>query len=183
MNKGGGVVETTLKTHFTGLAVPQLSSLDNVALTDSGLQQMNSLKISSRVRKSKIRNKIKPKKFVPGQISPKKKFGPLSPEEERLEESVLGFSDRHNESAFEKDAGKKVPLVAKVSRARANAHRPGVGGFLATGRGTGSRRFVGRGGAHGSTWKRSLQRTSLTGQKKFGNFRKISTHQVCSLFF
>lgn len=179
MNNSGGVVETTLKTHFTGMVVPQFSPLDSVALTDSGIRQMNSLKISSRVRKSKIKNKVKPKKFVPGLTSPKKKVGLLSPGE-TSDETMLGFSDGHNEGEFLANVNKKPHLMNRVNRARTNAHRPGVGGFLATGRGTGARKFVGRGGAHGP-WKRGLQRP-LVGPRKFASLRKISIHQVCLLF-
>ena len=128
-------METTLKTHFTGFGVPQFSPMDNVALTDSGVRQMNSLKISARVRKAKIKNKIKPKKFAPGQGSPQKKVGTFSPEREKPEDCLMAFPDVYSEGAFVTDLDKKSRVLPKVNRSRANAHRPGVGGFVAAGRG------------------------------------------------
>ena len=181
MNNNGGVVETTLKTHFTGFGVPQFSPMDNVALTDSGVRQMNSLKISARVRKAKIKNKIKPKKFAPGQGSPQKKVGTFSPEREKPEDCLMAFPDVYSEGAFVTDLDKKSRVLPKVNRSRANAHRPGVGGFVAAGRGTGARKFVGRGGAHGLPWKRSIQRP-LTAPRKYGSLKKTPSHQVILRF-
>jgi hypothetical protein len=134
-----------LSNHFSrgGIATLGIQSItenENFLLTDSGLKQMNRLKISSYGRrKVKGKSKVKPKKFGLGNASGVvSKIEIMSPDQEsgalksfNFDENVVDQKSRMGD------------IDQKPGRSK-SGHRPGVGGFLVKGRGAAARKFAGR---------------------------------------
>lgn len=111
---------------------------ENFLLTDSGLKQMNRLKISAYGRrKVKSKAKVKAKKLgmknAPEVVN---KMEVMSPEHD---------SEASKSSDFDENAmDNKGDVDYKPYRTKTTG-RVGAGGFLVRGRGAGARKFAGRG--------------------------------------
>ncbi|XP_031573347.1 uncharacterized protein LOC116307296 isoform X3 [Actinia tenebrosa] len=135
-----GIVEMKLSNHFgrasLAIANQSITENENFLLTDSGLKQMNRLKISAYGRrKVKSKAKMKSKKLGMGNASDVvNKMEVMSPEHEGSKSSEFD----------ENTMVCKGDLDHKPGRAKTTA-RSGIGGFLVKGRGAGARKFAGRG--------------------------------------
>lgn len=123
---------------------------NNIELTDSGVRHMNRLKLPpGSNRRRVVKSKVKPKKFsMPG--SPLKR-NTLT---DHLQDAILNralIEDNTNLADDMDSLKNQTPFVpSKVNRPRqSNIERPGIGGFVLRGRGSGGRRFVGGRGARG----------------------------------
>lgn len=131
-----------LSNHFgrgsLAMGYQSIAENENFLLTDSGLKQMNRLKISAYGRrKVKSKAKVKSKKLGMGNTSDViNKMEVMSPEHD---------SEASKSSDFDENAmDHKGNLDHKPGRTKTTG-RAGVGGFLVRGRGAGARKFAGRG--------------------------------------
>lgn len=146
-------MEVKLSSHFNKAQMLEPFPGNNIELTESGLRHMNRLKLPpGGSRRRVMKNKVKPKKFgLP--VSPIKKnsFTGHLQEKDAIFNRVLMDDGDTNMVDDMNSLGNQASLVpSKPSRPRQpSGGRPGVGGFVLRGRGSGGRRFVGR-GARGS---------------------------------
>lgn len=147
-------MEVKLSNHFNKMKMMAVACPgNNIELTESGVRHMNRLKLPpGSNRRRVIKNKVKPKKFgMP--VSPIKKnsFAGHFQEKDAIFNRAL-IEEGNTNMTDDMDSLRHQTSLApsKVSRPRqSNVGRPGVGGFVLRGRGSGGRRFVGR-GARGS---------------------------------
>jgi len=109
------------------------NEVDNSFLTDSGIKQMNRLKLSAYGRKKVKVKKDKTKKMGLAGLD---KMNMLSPDGQGSPLNDFNF----NASSMDQ----KGDFEYKPGRSK-NTMRPGVGGFIVKGRGSGARKFGGRG--------------------------------------
>ena len=111
------------------------TEVDNSFLTDSGIKQMNRLKLPAYGRKKvKVKGRVKPKKMGLAGLDKMEMFSPDGQTEPlKAFNFETNMIDQKN-SEFEQKPG----------RSR-RGFQPGVGGFVVKGRGSGARKFVGRG--------------------------------------
>lgn len=147
-------MELKLSTHLSKVQMLELFAGNNIELTESGVRHMNRLKLPpGGTRRRVIKNKVKPKKFnLP--VSPAKKnsfVGHLQENDAIFNRALMEDGDTNIVDDMDKLGHQASLIPSKVNRPRQpSAGRPGVGGFVLRGRGSGGRRFVGR-GARGST--------------------------------
>lgn len=111
-----------------------VSEIDNTFLTDSGIKQMNRLKLSAYGRKKvKVKSKMKAKKMGLAGLDKMETFGP---------DTQTGPLKAFNLDANMID--QKNDFGQKPGRSKSGV-RPGIGGFIVRGRGSGARKFAGRG--------------------------------------
>lgn len=110
-----------------------LPEIDNSFLTDSGIKQMNRLKLTAYGRK---KVKVKREKTKKMGLAGLDKMNILSPDGQANPLNAFNF----NAGAIEP----KTEFDHKPGRSK-NALRPGVGGFIVKGRGSGARKYGGRG--------------------------------------
>ena len=145
--------ELKLFGHFSKAQMPEPFRGNNIELTESGVRHMNRLKLpSGGTRRRVIKNRVKPKKFgLP--VSPVKKSsfaGHLEEKDAYFNRAVMEDGDTNMVDNMDSLEHQPPLPPSRVSRPRQpSVGRPGVGGFLLHGRGSGGRRFVGR-GARGS---------------------------------
>lgn len=112
-----------------------ITEVDNSFLTDNGIKQMNRLKLSAYGRKKvKVKSKVKPKKMGLAGLD---KMEMLSPDGQTEPLKAFNFEANMIDQ-------KNSEFDQKPGRSR-SGFRPGVGGFVVKGRGSGARKFVGRG--------------------------------------
>ena len=138
-------MELKLTSHFNKMQMTAPSAGDSVQLTEWGVLHMNRLKLpSGNSRKRVIKRKIKPNKSG-SPVSPLKKNSFAS----QLQEKDAAFTRALMEATMNtnNDQGQTTSAVnSKVNQPRQTVlGRPGVGGFVLHGRGSGGRKFVGRG--------------------------------------
>lgn len=126
---------------------------NNIELTESGVRHMNRLKLPpGSNRRRVVKNKVKPKKFgMPSSPIKRNSFADHLQDKDAIFHRAF-VEDGNTNMTNDVDSHRNQTSFApsKVSRPRqSNAGRPGVGGFVLRGRGSGGRRFVGR-GARGS---------------------------------
>jgi len=125
---------------------------NNIELTESGVRHMNRLKLPpGSNRRRVVKSKVRPKKFgMPG--SPLKRNTLADHFQDKDAIFNRAHIDDNTNLVDDLDSLRnQTPFVpSKVSRPRqSNIGRPGVGGFVLRGRGSGGRRFVGRGARGG----------------------------------
>ena len=139
------LVELKLSSHFNKVQMSEPFTGNNIELTESGVRHMNRLKL--RPGGTRIKNRVKPKRFgLP--ISPVKKnsfSGHMQDRDVIFNRAVVKEGDTIMADDID-NLGHQVSLVSsKASKPRqSTTGRPGVGGFVLRGRGSGGRRFVGR---------------------------------------
>lgn len=145
--------ELKLFGHFSKVQMPEPFTGNNIELTESGVRHMNRLKLpSGGTRRRVIKNRVKPKKFgLP--VSPVKRnsfAGHMEDKDAYFNRAVMEDGDTNMVDNMDSLEHQPALPPSRVSRPRqSSVGRPGVGGFLLRGRGSGGRRFVGR-GARGS---------------------------------
>lgn len=151
--------ELKLSSHFNKVQMSEPFLGNNIELTESGVRHMNRLKLPpGNARRRVGKNKVKPKKFgFP--VSPVKKssfIGHLEDKDVIFNRALLDNGDTTMVDDTVSLEHKASLFPSKVSRPRqSSAGRPGVGGFVLRGRGSGGRRFDGKGGRGGSRGKGS----------------------------
>lgn len=151
--------EVKLSAHFNKVQMSEPVSGNSIELTESGVRHMNRLKLPpGGMRRRVIKSKVKPKKFgLP--ISPIEKnsfAGHMEDKDVIFNKALEGDSDSKMVSDMVHDLEHQSLFSSKVSRPRQyGGGRPGVGGFVLHGRGSGGRRFLGR-GVRGGIRKKGL---------------------------
>lgn len=132
---------------------------NSIELTESGVRHMNRLKLPpGGMRRRVIKSKVKPKKFgLP--ISPIEKnsfAGHMEDKDIIFNKALEGDGDGKMVGDMVHDLDHHSFFSSKVGRPRqSGGGRPGVGGFVLHGRGSGGRKFLGR-GARGGIKKKGL---------------------------
>lgn len=131
---------------------------NSIELTESGVRHMNRLKLPpGGMRRRVIKSKAKPKKLgLP--ISPieKNSFAVHMEDKDIIFNKALLDSDGKMVSDVVHDLENQSLFSSKVGRPRqSGGGRPGVGGFVLHGRGSGGRKFLGR-GVRGGIRKKGL---------------------------
>ena len=153
------------------------ASGNSIELTESGMLHMNRLKLPpGGMRRRVIKTKVKPKKFgLP--VSPIKKnnsfVGHMEDKDVVFNRALEGDGDNKLVRSLEHQA---ALFPSKLSRPRqSSGGRPGVGGFVLHGRGSGGRRFLGR-GVRGSIKRKGSGFTHGPYMNSYGN----QLSQACS---
>lgn len=146
------LVEVRLSNHFNKMQMTASFPANNIELTESGVRHMNRLKLPpGSNRRRVVKSKVRPKKFgMPG--SPLKRNTLADHFQDKDAIFNRAHIDDNTNLVDDLDSLRnQTPFVpSKVSRPRqSNIGRPGVGGFVLRGRGSGGRRFVGRGARGG----------------------------------
>lgn len=121
---------------------------NNVELTESGVRHMNRLKLPPSSRRRVVKSKLKPKKFgMPTSPVKRNSFaGHWQDKDAIFNRAVVEDGNMDMVDDMESLRHKSPLASSRVSRPRqSNVGRPGVGGFVLRGRGSGGRRFAGRG--------------------------------------
>ena len=142
------LVELKLSNHFNKVQITAPFSGNTIELTESGLRHMNRLKLPPSSRRRVVKSKLKPKKFSTptGPVKRNSFAGHWQDKDVMFNRAVV--EDGSMDMMDDMDSIKhKSPLApSRVSRSRqSNVGRPGVGGFVLHGRGSGGRRYAGRG--------------------------------------
>ena len=182
--RNNNLVELKLSSHFNKIHMSEPFVGNNIELTESGVRHMNKLKLPpGGARRRVVKNKVKPKRFgLP--VSPVKKNSFITG---HIQEKEVIFNRTFTEDGDTLMAnemgslGHQPSLVpTKVSRPRqSGVGRPGVGGFVLRGRGSGGRRLVGR-GARGTN-KRKVPVLSMPASRGQSHFNNQGNHlpRVC----
>ena len=150
-------MELKLSNHFNKVQMTAPFSGNSIELTESGVRHMNRLKLPpGSNRRRVVKNKVKPKKFgMPTSPIKKNSFaGHWQDKDAIFNRAVVEDSNTHMMDNMDRLNNQSSLAPSRVSRPRqSNVGRPGVGGFVLRGRGSGGRRFVGR-GARGNIKKK-----------------------------
>ena len=186
--RNNNLVELKLSSHFNKIPMSEPFVGNNIELTESGVRHMNKLKLPpGGARRRVIKNKVKPKRFgLP--VSPVKKnsftTGHIQEKEPIFKRTFTEDGDTLMANETESVGHHQPSLVpSKVSRPRqSGVGRPGVGGFVLRGRGSGGRRLVGR-GARGTNKRKVpvLSTPASHGQSHFNN-QGNRLQRVCFIF-
>lgn len=162
--------EVKLSVHYNKLQMSEPASGNSIELTESGMLHMNRLKLPpGGMRRRVIKTKVKPKKFgLP--VSPIKKnnsfVGHMEDKDVVFNRALEGDGDNKLVRSLEHQA---ALFPSKLSRPRqSSGGRPGVGGFVLHGRGSGGRRFLGR-GVRGSIKRKGSGFTHGPYMNSYGN--------------
>lgn len=141
-------MEVRLSNHFNKIQMTASFPGNNIELTESGVRHMNRLKLPpGSNRRRVVKSKVKPKKFgMPGSPLKRNSFADHLQDKDAIFNRAL-IEDNTNLADDMYSLRNQTSFVpSKVSRPRqSNIGRPGIGGFVLRGRGSGGRRFVGRG--------------------------------------
>lgn len=145
------LVEVKLSSHFTKLQMAPSFPGNNIELTESGVRHMNRLKLPPGSGRRRVKPKVKPKKFgLPNSPSKSNSFADHLQDKDAIFNRAYVEDGTFNMTNDMDSLRNQTSFAPKISRPRqSNVGRPGVGGFVLRGRGSGGRRFVGR-GARGS---------------------------------
>ena len=152
------LVEVRLSNHFNKMQMTASFPANNIELTESGVRHMNRLKLPpGSNRRRVVKSKVKPKKFgMPGSPLKRNTLADHLQDKDAIFNRAL-IEDNTNLADDLDSLKNQTPFVpSKVSRPRqSNIGRPGIGGFVLRGRGSGGRRFAGR-GARGGIKRKGL---------------------------
>lgn len=142
-------MEVKLSNHFNKLQMTASFPGNNIELTESGVRHMNRLKLPpGSNRRRVVKSKVKPKKFgMPNSPIKRNSFADhLQDKDIIFNRAFVEDGNTHMTNDMDSLRNQTSFAPSKASRPRqSNVGRPGVGGFVLRGRGSGGRRFVGRG--------------------------------------
>lgn len=145
-------MEVRLSNHFNKMQMTASFPANNIELTESGVRHMNRLKLPpGSNRRRVVKSKVKPKKFgMPGSPLKRNTLADHLRGKDAIFNRAL-IEDNINLAGDMDSLSSQTPFVpSKVNRPRqSNIGRPGIGGFVLRGRGSGGRRFFGRGARGG----------------------------------